>query len=170
LIFNYYIFYPTSIASTLAHGVVFIYWNSLQLCPTTSSFLANMANTWKPPKVSLKLTPPKPQANTASKENPAPQTKIMKPAVKAVGNSQPLQMSWSRTSSHGAKDTDTLALLERITLLQGVFFNLFVGCPLFNFLSFSGERQTEEEPSCQTYSQRENDERDPIEVLAVEVG
>jgi hypothetical protein len=72
--------------------------------------------------VSLKLTPPKPQAtNAASKENPASQTKVTKPVVKAVGNSQPLQMSRSRTSSHGAKDTDTLALLARITLLQGVF-------------------------------------------------
>jgi hypothetical protein len=78
-----------------------------------------MADTRKP-KVSLKLTPPKPQTtNTASKENPTSQTKVTKPVVKAVGNSQPLQMS--RTSSHGAKDTDTLALLERITLLQGVF-------------------------------------------------
>jgi len=86
-----------------------------------------MANTRKLPKVSLKLTPPKPQAiNAASKENAASQTKITKPAVKAVGNSQPLQMSRSRPSLHGAKDTDTLALLERITLLQGVFFILFL--------------------------------------------
>ena len=85
-----------------------------------------MANTRKPPKVSLKLTPPKSQAtNAASKENPASQTKITKPAGKAVGNSQPLQMSRSRTSSHGAKDADTLALLERIALLQGLFICLF---------------------------------------------
>jgi len=82
-----------------------------------------MANTRKLPK----LTPPQPQATkAASKENSASQTKVMKPAGKAVGNSQPLQMSRSRTSSsHGAKDPDTLALLERIALLQGLFICLF---------------------------------------------
>jgi hypothetical protein len=87
-----------------------------------------MANTWKPPKVltSLKSTPPILQAtNTTSKENPASQTKITKPGGKAVGNSQPLQMSQSRTSLHGAKDADTLSLLERIALLQGLFICLF---------------------------------------------
>jgi len=35
-------------------------------------------------------------------------------------------MSRSRTSSHGAKDPDTLALLERIALLQGLFVYFFV--------------------------------------------
>jgi hypothetical protein len=88
-----------------------------------------MANIGKSPKVSLKLTPPdpKPQANNAaSKENAASQlTKITKPVVKAVRKAQPLQMSRSRTSSHGAKDTDTVALLERIAVLQGVFLCLF---------------------------------------------
>ena len=119
----------------------------LKLTITTPSLLVDMANAQKPPKA------PKPQAtNAASKENPASQTKITKPAVKAVGNSQPLQMSRSRTSSHSAKDADNLALLERITLLQGVFYLFIFGCLLFNFLLFSGERQTEEEPSCQTYS------------------
>jgi len=83
-----------------------------------------MVNARKTPMVSLKLNPPKPQAANAARalrENLTSQTKIMKPAVKAVGNSQPLQMSQPRTSSHGGKDTDTLALLERIALLQGVF-------------------------------------------------
>ena len=87
-----------------------------------------MANTRKPPKVStsLKSTPPTLQAtNATSKENPASQPKITKPAGKVVGNSQPLQMSRLRTSSHGAKDADTLALLERIALLQGSFICLF---------------------------------------------
>ena len=69
--------------------------------------------------------PPKPQAtNAASKENPPSQTKITKPVVKAVGKSHPLEMSRSRTTSHGAKDADTLVLLERIALLQGVFLFL----------------------------------------------
>ena len=83
-----------------------------------------MVNTQKTPIVSLKLNPPKPQAAnapSAPKGNLTSQTKITKPAVKAIGNSQLLQMSQPWTSSHGGKDTDTLALLERIALLQGVF-------------------------------------------------
>jgi hypothetical protein len=44
----------------------------------------------------------------------------------------------------------SLALLERIALLQGLFLCLFLCCLLFRLLSFSAERQTDEEPGCQT--------------------
>jgi hypothetical protein len=48
-----------------------------------------------------------------------------KPAVNAATNSQSLPNSQTRIASlHGAKDADTLALLERIALQQGLSFKL----------------------------------------------
>ena len=96
-----------------------------------------MVNAQKTPMVSLKLNPPKPQAANATctpKENLTSQTKIMKPAVKAIGNSQPFQMSQPWTSEHGGKDTDTLALLERIALLQGVFIYFWLSIIQLSFI------------------------------------
>jgi len=81
-----------------------------------------MPDTWKAQKVSSTLTSTgiKPQATLATsrvlKEKPTSRAQIHPSATKKHSRIALL---------HGAKDADTLALLEKIALQQGLSINLF---------------------------------------------